>query len=164
MKFSKYIHRGLVGLCAFTFWAGQARAQSTWTGHTSTAWNYTGNWIPGIPITDMGLNFGGATYGAVATLPANDNITGLITGASNFNNTNLAGQTTLGTLGQSIDLGGNISTATVNFSPANTTITEFINLNSVLHGTRMITTSTSRTRNHGIKIFGVISEKRALLY
>ncbi|MGL5019535.1 MAG: hypothetical protein ACRDBP_15480, partial [Luteolibacter sp.] len=139
-------------------------AQLTWTGATDALWSTASNWTdgtnPGVPAGGA-LNFGGAVYGAPANFPTNNDLSGLTVGGINFNNTNIAGQTaafSLGTLGQSITLGGNISTATDAASPTFTTVTDIINLNLVLNGARTISANLNGSRNHGINIFGVISD------
>ncbi len=159
-----------IAVCLLT--VGQASAQLTWTGATSTAWNESGNWvdtatlaIPSIPADGGALNFGGPTYPSPVNQPTNNDIVGLTTGDINFLNNGVAPQSggftlgTLGTLGQSITLGGNITTS-ISGGAANQAFTDTINLNLALDASRTITTNSANgSRSHNINIIGVVSEE-----
>ena len=163
----------LIGLCTLICCALSSvhlNAQTTWTGGTSSVWNNAGNWSNGVPVGGTALNFGGAVYGAPANFPTNNDLVGLTTGAINFTNNGVVAAVgppvvvaqntafTLGTLGQSITLGGNITTSISGSAPANSGFTDTINLNLVLNASRTINANVSGTRSHNLNVFGLISE------
>jgi autotransporter-associated beta strand protein len=133
-----------LGICATQSWA-----QSTWTGGAGTNWNNAGNWTGGIPTTNTVLNFGGT----ITNQPTNNDIAGLTTGNINFTNNGVAHTTafTLGTLGQSITLGGSITTTAI--AGGGTPITDVINLNLAMSASRAFNIGLS----HDLTINGVIS-------
>lgn len=168
MKPKTQIHRGLnsrlsnllslstIAVCFLT--AGQAMAQSNWSGATSSAWNEAGNWSV-LPAASATLNFGGEP----ANMPTDNNL-GLTTGTINFTNNGLdlavvgppAGTGdvgfTLGTLGQTVTMGGNVNTTAI--ATGGVGLTDIINLNLILNGNRGIGTS----GGHNVTVNGIISE------
>jgi fibronectin-binding autotransporter adhesin len=145
--------------------SGHMQAQSTWSGATNPNWNEAGNWDV-LPTANTVLNFGGEP----ANMPTNNDFAGLTTGAINFTNNGLdiavvgppAGTGdvgfTLGTLGQSVTLGGNINTTAI--ASGGTPTTDTINLNLILNANRTIGTNGggSGTSSHSVIVNGNITE------
>ncbi|MGL4400592.1 MAG: beta strand repeat-containing protein, partial [Luteolibacter sp.] len=169
MKSKFQNHRGLAGRSSNFFGlatialclagAGQAVAQSTWSGATNSKWNEAGNWNV-LPVASATLNFGGEPL----NFPTDNDFVGLTTGTINFTNNGLdiavvgppAGTGdvpfTLGTLGQTVTLGGNINTTPI--ATGGVALTDIVNLNLILNANRSIGTS----GNHSVTVNGVISE------
>ena len=149
----------LLGLCCITFsllTAGHALAQSTWSGATNPSWNEAGNW-DALPVASATLNFGGAP----ANMPTDNDFAGLTTGSINLTNNGTPGQAApfvLGTLGQSVTLGGNIGTAAILAGGAG--IADIINLDLVLNDNRSIGVggAGTGTSSHSVTVNGIISE------
>lgn len=150
------------GLCSITLCflaAGQAMAQSTWTGGSNSKWNEAGNWNA-LPVANAILNFGGEPL----NFPTDNDFVGLTTGAINLTNNGLdiavvgppAGTGdaafTLGTLGQTVTLGGNINTTAI--ATGGVSLTDTINLSLILNANRSIGTS----GGHNVTVNGNISE------
>ena len=136
-------------LAACLIFPALAFSQSTWTGSAGTNWNNASNWTGGIPTINTVLNFGGT----ITNQPTDNDIVGLTTGAINFTNNGLAHTTafTLGTLGQSVTLGGDITTTAI--AGGGTPITDIINLNLVSSAIRFYNIGLS----HDLTIYGSIS-------
>lgn len=155
------------GACTIAFTlltAGHAMAQSAWSGATNTTWNEAGNWDV-LPVTSATLNFGGEP----ANMPTNNDFVGLTTGAINFTNNGIdiaevgppAGTGdvgfTLGSPGQTVTLGGNISSTAI--PGAGVVLTDTINLNLTLNANRTISTNgVGSGKSHNIVVNGNITE------
>lgn len=148
--------------------AGQAMAQSTWSGATSINWNVAGNW-DSIPVDNGALIFGGTP----ANQPTANDFPALIAGAISFNNAGPHGTapnnvTTVFTLGgNAITLSGGITNAVVGQPNVvgNTAIdiTDTISSNLILSSPQTITTNTGggtggNRVSHNLTISGGISD------
>lgn len=140
-------------LCYLFLASSPVWAQNAWTGTNSVNWNDAGNWSAGVPVNNQAITFGGTITNNVT----NNDLTGLITSAITLTNNASTGQTTVFTLGgNAITLGGNITTT----APATSTasLTDTINLELILNGTRTITTGLNGTLAHNLLVSGLISE------
>lgn len=129
-------------------------AQSTWDGGGSdNFWATAANWVGDLAPTSGTLNFGGVIQTNTVNNLANDTLIGGIS----FTNTQNGQSFTLS--GNRIRLGGNIITSTLTGGVASDSITDVINLELALTGTRTITTAAnSLNGNHHLTISGLISE------
>lgn len=141
----------LVGFISAT----SSRADQTWDGGGVDAfWNTAANWGG-----DTLPNFGSAiNFGGTIQTTTNNNLTADTTiGGINFTNTTSGQAFTLN--GNRIRLGGNIVTSTLTGGVSSASITDIINMDLVLTGTRTITAAASSTNgNHHVTINGIISE------
>ena len=138
-----------VATAALTLAAAASQAQVNWTGSgTDDNWGTAANWSAPLAATGSTLAFSGTTR----TTSTNNFVTS-VTGI-NFTNNGGTGQTGAFTLsGNSITLGGNITTT----ATTSGTLTDTIALGVVLDGNRTITTNTS----HNLQVTGVVSQADA---
>lgn len=108
--------------------ASQSFAQSTWTGTSSGSWSDAGNWTGGVPATGAAINFTGA-----ANPVTNNDVSGLTTGAITFNAATTANFTLAG---NSIVLGGNLTTVTIPVATPQPQFTHSVNIDMQLNGNR----------------------------
>ena len=158
MKQKHQIHRSLakrssqwLGLCTITFCAfaaGQAMAQSTWTGDTDALWSTDANWsgTPPDSATSGDLIFDPTALTGSLILSTSNDLTNFTATGIAFDNQITAGEFTLAD--GSITLGGDITTTGAEGTP-----THSISLGMILNGDRTITTDI----NNNLAISGGIS-------
>jgi fibronectin-binding autotransporter adhesin len=149
-------HRNLIGLCTLTFTtmaANTAMAQIWDGGGLDTNWSTSDNWSTNtLPPANSALIFSGN----IGTLNNNDLEAGTQFNGISFGNTNQPDSTSAFTLaGNSIKLGGNVSTTTP--TGPDGTITDTIALNMELVSNSTFTVNRASNKVHHLIVSGQIS-------